>query len=321
MHWFQIASAMDPLGDHADEMRARTRVLLRRAPDARWHRPADQGAVIGRAAAPLRHRGAAGAHPRAAVPPHHRAAGGLLRAQRGPARWRPPSHDTPGVDGCHLLALVDERKLRRILERMLDEDWFLRPHGIRSVSTWTARPSRTRIDVEGKADRRRVRTGRVAQRHVRRELQLAWPGVVPDQPADHPGPAAVPSVLRRRLPGRVPYRLRPRDDVVRGGRGAGSQAGRDLHPRRSRDNVRSSVAPSSSSRTRPGGTTCCSYEYFHGDNGAGIGASHPTRLDRRGGSPSSQLFASNHAAVRPAHEFQGTLRDERLAVFSLTPRG
>ncbi len=57
------------------------RVLLRRAPDARRHRPADQGAVTRRAAAPLRHRGAAGALA-AAVPPHHRAAPRLLRAQR-----------------------------------------------------------------------------------------------------------------------------------------------------------------------------------------------------------------------------------------------
>jgi hypothetical protein len=42
----------------------------------------------------------------------------------------------PGAEGRHLLALVDEHKLRRILERMLDEDRFLGPHGIRSVSKW-----------------------------------------------------------------------------------------------------------------------------------------------------------------------------------------
>ena len=42
----------------------------------------------------------------------------------------------PGVDGRRLLALVDETKLRRILAKMLDEDRFLGPHGIRSVSKW-----------------------------------------------------------------------------------------------------------------------------------------------------------------------------------------
>lgn len=40
----------------------------------------------------------------------------------------------PGVNGRRLLSLVDETKLRRILARMLDEERFLGPHGIRSLS-------------------------------------------------------------------------------------------------------------------------------------------------------------------------------------------
>jgi hypothetical protein len=40
----------------------------------------------------------------------------------------------PGVKGRRLLSLVDEDKLRRILARMLDEERFLGPHGIRSLS-------------------------------------------------------------------------------------------------------------------------------------------------------------------------------------------
>jgi len=40
----------------------------------------------------------------------------------------------PGVDGRHLFALFGEDRLRRILARMLDEDEFLGPHGIRSLS-------------------------------------------------------------------------------------------------------------------------------------------------------------------------------------------
>ena len=40
----------------------------------------------------------------------------------------------PGVKGRRLLSLVNEAKLRRILERMLDEERFLGPHGIRSIS-------------------------------------------------------------------------------------------------------------------------------------------------------------------------------------------
>jgi hypothetical protein len=48
------------------------------------------------------------------------------------SRIAPPNK--PGVDGRVLLALVDETKLRRVLSRMLDEDRFLSPYGIRSLS-------------------------------------------------------------------------------------------------------------------------------------------------------------------------------------------
>jgi hypothetical protein len=40
----------------------------------------------------------------------------------------------PGVEGRHLLSVLDERKLRQVLTRMLDEERFLSPHGIRSLS-------------------------------------------------------------------------------------------------------------------------------------------------------------------------------------------
>jgi hypothetical protein len=45
-----------------------------------------------------------------------------------------PSLLEAGVDNRRLLALLDEGKLRRILARMLDENEFLGPFGIRSVS-------------------------------------------------------------------------------------------------------------------------------------------------------------------------------------------
>jgi len=41
---------------------------------------------------------------------------------------------TPGVAGRRLLATVNEEKLRRILTRMLDENEFFGPHGIRALS-------------------------------------------------------------------------------------------------------------------------------------------------------------------------------------------
>src|SRR5262245_40776739 len=40
----------------------------------------------------------------------------------------------PGAEGRYLLSICNETKLRRILTRMLDEEWFLSPFGIRSLS-------------------------------------------------------------------------------------------------------------------------------------------------------------------------------------------
>jgi hypothetical protein len=48
-----------------------------------------------------------------------------------------------------------------------------------------------RAGVPGPVPARRVR-----HRHVRRQLQLAWPGLVPDQPADRPGAADLLPLLR-----------------------------------------------------------------------------------------------------------------------------
>jgi len=50
------------------------------------------------------------------------------------ANIHPP--EQPGVNGRRMLAVVNEQKLRRILARMLDEDRFLSPHGIRSLSRY-----------------------------------------------------------------------------------------------------------------------------------------------------------------------------------------
>jgi len=44
--------------------------------------------------------------------------------------------ETPGVGARRLLSIVNERKLKRILEKMLDEKEFLSPHGIRALSKY-----------------------------------------------------------------------------------------------------------------------------------------------------------------------------------------
>jgi hypothetical protein len=49
-------------------------------------------------------------------------------------------HDprTPGVQGRRLLSILNENKLRRVLTKMLDENEFLSPYGIRSLSRFHA---------------------------------------------------------------------------------------------------------------------------------------------------------------------------------------
>jgi hypothetical protein len=44
----------------------------------------------------------------------------------------------PGVANCRLAAILDETKLRRVLAKMLDENEFLSPFGIRSLSRYHA---------------------------------------------------------------------------------------------------------------------------------------------------------------------------------------
>jgi hypothetical protein len=44
--------------------------------------------------------------------------------------------DKEGVGGRRMLSILNETKLRRVLARMLDEERFLSPYGIRSLSKW-----------------------------------------------------------------------------------------------------------------------------------------------------------------------------------------
>ncbi len=54
----------------------------------------------------------------------------------------------PGVNGRRLLSVMNEDKLRRVLGRMLDEERFLSPYGIRSLSRWHLEHPYT-FDVHG----------------------------------------------------------------------------------------------------------------------------------------------------------------------------
>ena len=96
-------------------------------------------------------------------------------------------HERDGAVG-QLLAVVDGDRLVRILTTMLSEDEFLSPYGLRALSrrhrdaAVLHRPRR--VDLHGE-----LRAGRVDDRPVRRELQLARADLVPGQlPGDRGDP-------------------------------------------------------------------------------------------------------------------------------------
>jgi len=70
-----------------------------------------------------------------------------------------------GAGGDHMLSILDEPCLRRVLARMLTEDRFLSPYGIRSLSKWhEKKPIRLQDSRAGVP--RRLRAHRVPKRHV-----------------------------------------------------------------------------------------------------------------------------------------------------------
>ena len=81
-----------------------------------------------------------------------------------------------GVADRGIIALVNPERLRRILTKMLDENEFLGPHGIRSISKFHEQHpyvlQRRRPGVPGG-----LPAGGVEHRHVRRQLQLARTGL------------------------------------------------------------------------------------------------------------------------------------------------
>ena len=120
-----------------------------------------------------------------------------------------------------------------------------------------------------------VPAGRIEHGHVRRELQLAGPGVDAGQRADRPGAAEPVPVLRRRLQGGVPHRLGPVHDAVRGR--AGDRAAAAATFLRDANGRRPVYGGTDKFQDDPHWRDLILfYEYFHGDNGAGLGASHQT---------------------------------------------
>ena len=177
-----------------------------------------------------------------------------------------------------LLALVRGHRMKSLLRRMLDPDEFLSDHGIRSLSRDPPRaPVRAGARRPGA---RRSTTSRPSRGPgaVRRQLQLARAGLVPDQlPADRGAPEVRP-LLRRRLPvSSCPTGSAPAG-LARRGRRRPRPPARDRSScatTRGRRPFRGPDAPSS--RNAPcDDHCCCSTSTSTATRAAGLGASHQT---------------------------------------------
>ncbi|MGH3152408.1 MAG: MGH1-like glycoside hydrolase domain-containing protein, partial [Streptosporangiaceae bacterium] len=180
----------------------------------------------------------------------------------------------PGVHGRRILSLVNEDKLRRILARMLDEERFLGPHGIRSISRWHLDRPYT-FNVAG------------AEYRVQYEPAESTTGMFGGN-SNWRGPVWFPINLLLIRALLQHYRYYGNDLKVECPTGSGKmmtlfEVAQELTRRLAGTFLRDGDG------RRPvyGGTKLfqddphwCDlilfYEYFHGDNGAGLGASHQT---------------------------------------------
>ena len=179
-----------------------------------------------------------------------------------------------GVSGRRMASVLDENRLRRVLSKMLDENEFLSPFGIRSLSLYHAEHPYT-VNVEG------------------HEYKVAYlPGESDTGMfggnSNWRGPIWMPvnALIIRAL---VQYHGYYGDNFrIECPTGSGNQM--NLYQVAENISMRlSGIFLKNDKGSRPvyGGTTkfqedphwkdyILFYEYFHGDNGAGIGASHQT---------------------------------------------
>ena len=273
-HFFWIAAAVDPMGDHPDELWDEEDGFfydVLRRPDGTGQR--------------LKVRSLVGLLPMCAVTVIEPEL--IERYPRLAGRIREyleRNHDllttvadplVPGANGRRILSLVNEDKLRRILTRVLDEERFLGPHGIRSLSRWHL-DHPYRLDVEGMVYEVQYEPAESTTGMFGGNSNWRGPVWMPINVLDRPRPPAALPVLRRRVQDRVPNWLRRADDAVRS---------RSMEL--SRRLVSTFLRGPDGTRPVYGGTRLFQedphwrdlilfYEYFHGDNGAGLGASHQT---------------------------------------------
>jgi hypothetical protein len=180
----------------------------------------------------------------------------------------------PGYKGRRLLSLVNEDKMRRILTRMLDEERFLGPHGIRSIS-------RAHLD-----DPYELVVNGVTHR-VQYEPAESTTGMFGGN-SNWRGPVWFPInvlIIRALL---THYRYYGDEFTIECPTGSGNQMTLfEVAAELARRLTATFLRDGDGRRPVYGGTErfqtdphwrdlVLFYEYFHGDNGAGLGASHQT---------------------------------------------
>jgi hypothetical protein len=180
----------------------------------------------------------------------------------------------PGVNGRRLLSLVNEEKLRRILARMLDEERFLGPHGIRSISRWHLDDPYT-LTIDG------------VEHQVRYEPAESTSGMFGGN-SNWRGPVWFPVNLLLIKALISHYRYYGNDLKVECPTGSGTMMNLlEVAKELARRLVGIFIQDEDGRRPVYGGNRLFQedphwrdlilfYEYFHGDNGAGLGASHQT---------------------------------------------
>ena len=202
-----------------------------------------------------------------------------------------------------LLSVVGVDRLRPVFRSLFDESKFLSPYGLRSLSARTLRGPAVRAAPGGHHRDDRLRAGRVHHGDVRRQLELARADLVPAELPAVQLAAHVPRVLRRRLHRGVPDRVRPAARTS-------SEVAADLRGRlvsiflRGEDGRRPCHGWVDKLQHDPNWRDNVYFnEYFHGDNGAGLGASHQTGWTGL----IADVIRRRHGAVPEAIDFIGGL--------------
>ncbi len=272
-HFFWIASATDPVGEHPDEMWDEEDGFfydVLRLPDGTGKR--------------IKVRSLVGLLPLCATTvidaeliDHYPEVAAKVRSfveRNGDLLTNIGDPLVPGVEGRRILSLVNEAKLRRILSRMLDEERFLGPHGIRSISRWHLDHPYV-LEVDG------------VEYRVQYEPAESTSGMFGGN-SNWRGPVWFPInmlIVRALL---QHYRYYGDEFTIECPTGSGTmmtlyEVAAELTNRL----VGTFLRGADGRRPVYGATTIFQedphwrdlvlfYEYFHGDNGAGLGASHQT---------------------------------------------